>query len=341
MASRYWVGGAGTWNTTTTHWSSTSGGASGSVAPTAADDVHFDANSGGGTVTLSGALLALSIDCTGFTGLFASSGTIAISGNVTVGSGMGTSTNTGTWTINAACTFTSNGKSLSNTVTLNTGGSPSTTMTLADAFTSSASLNVTSGTLDAATNNVNVTIAGFTATNANAVVNMGSGLWTYTGNGTAFGISASSTINPGTSTLKFTASGVGSITGVGGPGTLNNVWVSGAITFNVQGGSCTFNDLKIDGGAGRTVKITAGNTLTVSSLTLSSAITFGSSAPGSSWNLSTSATLNISSTAISDCARIGTGSLTVTSGLDGGDNTGITFTSGGGGSGFSFGVIGV
>lgn len=43
MATRYWVGGAGTWNaTTTTNWSATSGGAGGASAPTSTDDVIFD-----------------------------------------------------------------------------------------------------------------------------------------------------------------------------------------------------------------------------------------------------------------------------------------------------------
>jgi len=53
MANRFWVGGTGTWNTTsTTNWSATSGGASGASAPTSADTAIFDAASGGGTVTL-------------------------------------------------------------------------------------------------------------------------------------------------------------------------------------------------------------------------------------------------------------------------------------------------
>jgi hypothetical protein len=46
MATRYWVGGTGNWNaTSTTNWSDTSGGASGASAPTSVDDVIFDANS--------------------------------------------------------------------------------------------------------------------------------------------------------------------------------------------------------------------------------------------------------------------------------------------------------
>lgn len=50
MATRYWVGGSGNWDaTSTTNWAATSGGASGASAPTSADDVIFDANSNTGT----------------------------------------------------------------------------------------------------------------------------------------------------------------------------------------------------------------------------------------------------------------------------------------------------
>jgi hypothetical protein len=52
MATRYWVGGNGTWNSSsTTNWSATSGGAGGASAPTATDDVVFDTGSGGGATT--------------------------------------------------------------------------------------------------------------------------------------------------------------------------------------------------------------------------------------------------------------------------------------------------
>jgi hypothetical protein len=53
MADRYWVGGSGTWdNSSTTKWSTSSGGAGGASAPTFNDYVIFDSNSGTGTVTL-------------------------------------------------------------------------------------------------------------------------------------------------------------------------------------------------------------------------------------------------------------------------------------------------
>jgi hypothetical protein len=59
MATRYWVGGSGNWDaTSTTNWSASSGGGSGASAPTSADNVIFDTNSnivtGIFTVTVTG-----------------------------------------------------------------------------------------------------------------------------------------------------------------------------------------------------------------------------------------------------------------------------------------------
>lgn len=59
MATRYWVGGSGDWNSlTTTNWSTTSGGGGGASAPTSADDVIFNSASSGASyvVTCSGIL---------------------------------------------------------------------------------------------------------------------------------------------------------------------------------------------------------------------------------------------------------------------------------------------
>jgi hypothetical protein len=55
-ASRYWVGGTGTWDASdTTNWSASSGGAGGASVPDATDTVIVDANSGTGTITLGAA----------------------------------------------------------------------------------------------------------------------------------------------------------------------------------------------------------------------------------------------------------------------------------------------
>lgn len=46
MANRYWVGGSGNWDaSTTTHWAASSGGAGGQSVPTSSDNVFFDEHS--------------------------------------------------------------------------------------------------------------------------------------------------------------------------------------------------------------------------------------------------------------------------------------------------------
>lgn len=72
-ASRFWVGGTGTWdNADTTHWSATTGGAGGASVPAATDSVTLDGSSGGGTVTvaatINGTNTLLSITMGAFTG---------------------------------------------------------------------------------------------------------------------------------------------------------------------------------------------------------------------------------------------------------------------------------
>lgn len=53
MADRYWVGGSGTWDATSTaNWSATSGGASGASAPTSVDRVFFYPTSASGSYTV-------------------------------------------------------------------------------------------------------------------------------------------------------------------------------------------------------------------------------------------------------------------------------------------------
>jgi hypothetical protein len=99
MANRYWVGGTGTWDSSSTaNWSATPGGASGASAPTVADDVFFDSGSGtAATVTV--ASTAASFTCT----VNKSDINLSLSGNATLSaasSGSFTLT-TGTLTLNS------------------------------------------------------------------------------------------------------------------------------------------------------------------------------------------------------------------------------------------------
>jgi hypothetical protein len=68
MATYYWVGGNGTWDSsTTTNWSLTSGGAGGAGVPTATDNAVFNSASSGATyvVTVGTNAVAADIDITG------------------------------------------------------------------------------------------------------------------------------------------------------------------------------------------------------------------------------------------------------------------------------------
>lgn len=112
-ATRFWVGGTGTWdNSSTAHWSTSTGGATGASNPGIGDAVVFDASSGGGTVTPNYNLSVVSITMGAFTG------TLDFSANnnsptlqTFSGTGTGARTlnmGTGTWTItgNAATVWT-------------------------------------------------------------------------------------------------------------------------------------------------------------------------------------------------------------------------------------------
>jgi fibronectin-binding autotransporter adhesin len=62
---RYWVGGAGTWDaTTTTNWATSSGGAGGASAPTSADNVIFDSLSNATAYTVTVGTNAVCADLT-------------------------------------------------------------------------------------------------------------------------------------------------------------------------------------------------------------------------------------------------------------------------------------
>jgi hypothetical protein len=87
MATYYWVGGSGTWDTSsTTNWSATSGGSGGAGVPTTADDVIFDVNSGPGgfpasTVTVSGFVDCKSFSTTNAAPVVFTGGALQVSGS--------------------------------------------------------------------------------------------------------------------------------------------------------------------------------------------------------------------------------------------------------------------
>ena len=185
-ADRYWVGGTASWNSAAgTKWSLTSGGTGGEAVPTSADNCYFDGSSGSTTITVASSNTGCgNVDFTGFTGTFAGSSALTISGSLTLGASM-TLTYTGTITFNSTTgtsTITSNGKTLGSSITFSGVGD---TWVLGDDLTlgSTRTLNLAAGTFDA--NGKNVTVGVFASTNSNVrTFNMGSGQLTIRGNNT-------------------------------------------------------------------------------------------------------------------------------------------------------------
>ena len=138
MATYYWVGGTGTWNTvTTTNWASTSGGAGGAGVPTSADSVIFDSASGAApTITI---LAAVCSACTvgaptsgSLTFAFGIS-TLTAAGNITFTTTVSI-TGTGTITQSAVSpTFAGNGNTFYN-LTFSSLANVSVTITGANTF---------------------------------------------------------------------------------------------------------------------------------------------------------------------------------------------------------------
>lgn len=158
MANRYWVGGSGTWNSTSTaNWSTSSGGASGASAPTTSDTVIFDnlSNSGTNSFTVTIGTSAACQSLTFGTGAQALDGAmtlagttgLTIAGSATLPASNLTITLTGVITFTATGTITSNGVSFNGGITFN--GSAQT-FTLGDALTTASgrTIQLTQGTLN-------------------------------------------------------------------------------------------------------------------------------------------------------------------------------------------------
>jgi hypothetical protein len=99
-ASRFWVGGTGTWNSSsTTPWAASTGGAGGQSVPGSGDDVTLDGASGGGTVTLNfgGTVTINSLTMGAFTGTFDNSvnnNNFSLASSTSVINGAGSATRT-------------------------------------------------------------------------------------------------------------------------------------------------------------------------------------------------------------------------------------------------------
>ena len=274
MADRYWVGGTGTWNTTsTTNWSASSGGASGASVPTVADSVFFD-QAGTYTVTMTGALACLDITVSAGTVTFATgtAPTLNVRGSMsllagTVWNSTGTITFTATTT---GQTITTNGTSLNGGVTFNGAGGA---WTLGSALTisSASSLSILQGTFSTSNYSVSCGIFSSSGTLTRAI-NLGSSTITYgvAISGAIFTLTGTNlTFNAGTSTFTSTANNI-VFNSVGH--TFYNV-VFGSIAPSSNGflinGANTFNTLSFAGRVSTGIApITFSADQTISTLTL-------------------------------------------------------------------------
>jgi len=250
MANRFWVGGTGSWNgTNLTNWSATSGGAGGASIPTAADDVYFDANSGGGTVTINlAARTCLNLSFRGlsgtsdFTGTFAGASTLNISGGLILSA---STTYTYSSTISFLATsgsnnITSNGRTLVCGFNINGLGG---TFNLTDGIslsTAAGSLILTAGTLNLGSSTHSM--YSFNSSNSNVrTLNFGTSTVNLIGNNaTLFTTSTSTNLTVlGTDpTINCTYSGSVGIRGIVFGTTLSQV---NSINTNISAGSDTVN----------------------------------------------------------------------------------------------------
>ena len=310
MASRYWVGGTATWDASTTSvWSTTSGGSGGASVPTSSDDVYFD-QAGTYTVTIGANFTPcakLTVSATTYT---FNSNSILVNGDLFLVSGT-------VW--NQAFVFGGTGS-----YTLTTNGVSGTqlfctsgaTITLGSALTLTNSLSIASFSNGSTLNTVGYqltcsSIGQFTT--GSRTFNFSNSAVTITASGTPLHLSAATVTSSAGATITFTTTGtlvairLGSnnyipalqFTGASG----NSVTIYGGTNTTVQDISCTYVGAKTFNFSSNIIFTkfslsgTAGNLYTISGGTLSKPTTW----------------------------YVGANSVN-----SGGTSTGLTFTAGGG-----------
>jgi hypothetical protein len=300
MATRYWVGGTGNWDaTSTTNWSATSGGASGASAPTAVDDVIFDANSNTGTsaftVTLTGTAAAPSLcrdfstggaggalDGVMFFTVASGSNQINIFGSLTFPA-INIIWSTGTSIIRMAATstgktITTNGNTLSGSLTFDGVGGE---WTLGSAYTTSGGIIVTTGSF--VTNNYN--ISGSTGTSGSIIISANS-------NTKSINL-GSSTLTLGTTT-PFTNNSTGNLTFNAGTSTI----ICANATSTFIGGGLTFYNLSYSSTASTSLTLTGANTFNNVTFAARAAAGFGTCSIGANQTINGTLTLGSGTTGV-------------------------------------------
>ena len=213
MADRYWVGGAGIWDTTnTTYWAASSGGAGGTPAPGAEDNVFFDGNSGSGGITVGNGAKCLDLDLTGSNvSVYGFTGVVELYGNLIgyVGTGYFAaplilrSTTTGK-------TITSNGMNIYSLLFDGVGGEWTLQDDLSVSYQDNGVIELKNGSFN--TNNKNIICRSFKSSNTNIrTLELGSSTITILSYNSSthkwaweFSVTTNLTFNAGTSTISIT-----------------------------------------------------------------------------------------------------------------------------------------
>ena len=287
MATYYWVGGAGTWDTTTTtRWATSSGGAGGAGVPTAADNVIINTSSGTGQIICTGSVcLDLTVTATQGISLGDGSGglstTLSVYGSLSFPSGgsFSVAANAGT-SFNIIFAATTTGKTVSfnskNLVPITFNGvgggwTLTSTLTLADAF---STLTLTAGSLN--TNgqaiNFNGSVNSFNISGSTArslilgasVITIGG----FSGCSWNAGTTTNLTFDAGTSNIVIAL------------GTSGN-------PFSFAGGGLTYYNLTLAGVGNILLSITGINTFgsITSTSIVAHTITFGAAQTINNWNI--------------------------------------------------------
>ena len=255
MATRYWVGGSGNWDaTTTTNWSASSGGAGGASAPTSVDNVIFDSSSNSTLYTVTVGTNAACADLTA-AGPLVGNVTFSLAATAVINCfGSMTLAATGiTWTTTSGAvlaflatttgkTITTNGVALGalNIQLVGVGGG----WTLGSALSAVGLSLFSCGAGSFNTANFNLTVNSFVSSSGNIrSVTLGSSTLTLAAQAALTFTSTNLTFDAGTS--QITCSNV-TLTFAGGGLTFYNLSIAAATgTLATITGANTFNNLSI------------------------------------------------------------------------------------------------
>ena len=339
MANRYWILGSAAWSSTnTTNWSDSSGGLGGFSVPTAADNVFFDANSNVGiaafTVTMTGTpRVCNDLTISGLDGSMTLTGIgigLTISGSLTFPATLFTRSYTGTTTFDATTTgktVTTNGVAFGTVDFNGVGGG----WTLGSALTSTI-CTLINGTLDLNGKTCTLSTRFVTATGTKNLTFNGGTIVCTAATTTAFNnaVPTGFTTTAGTSTGTISMTAATAKTFVGGGSTFNCTLNQGGVGALTITGSNTFSNIT-NTVQPASILFTAGTTNTFSSFSLSGTagnlITIGSVTAASHTLSKASGTVSSDFLSISrSTATGGAGWYAGANSTDGGNNSGWIFT---------------